>query len=318
MNKLLFLGFFLLLFSSLFSKQRIEIIVNDLGPLSRYQDIFASTEFEVRECDLSRLKKGKISSHVEKIIFMNTPERIKKYPLDKLPKEKMILFMWEPPLWKKKMYSPKINSHFSRVYTWNDDLVDGKTFFKFYYPSKKPMITKIPPFEEKKFCTLINSSFTRYFPGELYSERIKAIRFFEKKEEKFEFYGKNWNAAEYPSYRGEIPDKIIVNKNYKFTICYENCNLPGYISEKIFDCFAAGSIPIYLGAPNIEEYIPKDCFIDWRDFFSLEELYAFLKNMTEGEYEGYLERIRTYLDSEEAQVFSPEYFEEILLRAVMA
>jgi hypothetical protein len=34
-------------------------------------------------------------------------------------------------------------------------------------------------------------------------------------------------------------------EKYKFSICYENArDIPGYITEKIFDCFFAGCVPI--------------------------------------------------------------------------
>lgn len=39
----------------------------------------------------------------------------------------------------------------------------------------------------------------------------------------------------------------------------------GYITEKIFDCFFPGVIPIYWGAENVTDYIPQDTFIDRRN-----------------------------------------------------
>ena len=48
-------------------------------------------------------------------------------------------------------------------------------------------------------------------------------------------------------------------QHYRFYICYENTEgVEDYITEKIFDCFAAGFVPIYWGASNIEKYIPKN------------------------------------------------------------
>ena len=40
-----------------------------------------------------------------------------------------------------------------------------------------------------------------------------------------------------------------------------------------FDAFVAGNIPIYWGADDIEDYIPKNCFIDRRNFSNHEKLY---------------------------------------------
>lgn len=343
-NKLLSRGIFLGIFSlsfPLFSK-RIEIVTNGICQIVHYKAILEKHHHEkdVVECDLSSfrgLKKDrsftgkvlskfssqiKVDPEVEKIIFMNVPASVNRtLHLEKLPREKMVLFMWEPPIRLKKMYSSQIQKCFSKIYTWNDDLIDNETYFKLYYPNRRPMLKNLPSFEEKCFCVMIagaTNDKSKSFPNELYSERIKAIRFFEHKGVDFALYGRNWKRAEYPSYRGSIEDKLEINKYYKFTICYENCEgLPGYITEKIFDCFAAGSIPVYWGASNICNYIPKNCFIDRRDFASLEELHLFLKQMSKETYEEYLNNIRNFLESPASDVFSPEYYEKIVLEAII-
>jgi len=333
-----------LLISSLYAN-RIELVTNGVSDWKKHAKILSKkgSDLELVESDLKGFqgllkhkgwwgtilrkisleypRKIKVDPAISKIIFMNVPTSCnRKYNLHKLPKEKLILFMWEPPIRSRKMYSSKIQNCFSKIYTWNDDLVDNQIYFKFYYPVLQPMIENVPDFEEKKLCTLVCGATTdksRHHPNELYSHRIKAIRFFENcKEEGFAFYGRNWDAHKYPSYQGPISDKIAVIKEYRFTLCYENCrDIPGYITEKIFDCFAAGTIPIYWGANNIEDYIPKQCFIDRRDFANLEQLYAFIKGMKKDEYEIYLQNIKIYLKSEKAALFSEKHFEEIFFDA---
>jgi len=260
-----------------------------------------------------------IGEDVKKIIFYNaTVRHWRNLSLQKLPKDKLILFMWEPPNVLKRMYSKTFHAKFGRIYTWDDTLVDNIRYFKFNYPSLQPMISEVVPFEEKKLCTLVGTNITPKYPSSLYGERVKAIEFFEKiGEEGFEFYGKKWDSSRFKSYRGAIENKTDAVKNYRFSICYENSQGQyGYITEKIFDCFAAGNVPIYWGAPNITDYIPKECFIDRRDFNTLEDLYAFIKNMNKESYEQYLTNIRTYLQSEKAKEFSPEKFMQIFCDAV--
>ena len=257
---------------------------------------------------------------------MNIPNHFYLYYRPRyLPREKMVLFMWEPYIRLRKMYNQNLRDCFSKIYTWDDDLVDGVKYFKFYYPVLRPMIANPVPFEEKKFCTLVAGYVNDpdKYPGkyttELYSERLKALEFFGKVgEEGFEAYGRGWEKAPaYKSFRGACLDKIGVIKRYRFSICYENCrDVKGYISEKIFDCFAAGNVPVYWGASNVTDYIPQDCFIDRRDFATLDDLYLFLKSMTPETYEGYLDRIRTYLVSDAAQLFSEAKFEDIFRDAV--
>ena len=260
-----------------------------------------------------------LDKDTSKVVFFNITGKYRNYfALKMLPKEKMVLFMWEPPSIMKKMYSEKVWSCFAKIYTWDDSLVDNKTFFKFYYPVWQPLTANIPSFEEKKLCTLVSSNRTCRHPNELYSERLKAIEYFEKAGETgFKFYGRGWDEKEHPNYLGPIGNKVAVIKNYRFSICYENIHdIQGYITEKIFDCFAAGNVPVYWGASNIEQYVPMDCFIDRRNFGSLEELHAFLKKMTKQEYEGYLTRIQAFLDSDQAKLFSYENYEKILSEAI--
>lgn len=48
-------------------------------------------------------------------------------------------------------------------------------------------------------------------------------------------------------------DKELYLKNFKFNICAENMNAPYYVTEKLFDAFKSGIIPIYHGANNNPE-----------------------------------------------------------------
>jgi hypothetical protein len=61
------------------------------------------------------------------------------------------------------------------------------------------------------------------------------------------------------------PELIEVFSQYKFILCVENSYHNGYITEKIFNCFLACSIPLYSGAPDIETFIDKDAFINLND-----------------------------------------------------
>ncbi len=250
-------------------------------------------------------------------VFWNLGARIQERDLKGRPKEKMVLFMWEPPTVQKELYDPKIQAHFGKIFTWDDDLVDHRRFFKFHYPALKERIAQIPPFEEKKFCTMIARRLSSKHPKQLYGEREETIRFFEDKPGEFDLYGMYWEKRKYKNYRGPVDDKISVLKNYKYSICYENTrDMKGYISEKIFDCFAAGVVPVYWGASNIGDYIPPNCFIDRRAFKNHQQLYQFLKSISQEEYETYLRNAAEFLRSEKAKLFSSEHFAKTFLQIV--
>ena len=60
--------------------------------------------------------------------------------------------------------------------------------------------------------------------------------------------------------------KITALHNSRFTLACENyLGDPGYVSEKLFDAMAAGSIPIYIGAPGSLPPQLQGVVIDWSD-----------------------------------------------------
>lgn len=265
---------------------------------------------DLKKAAASEQELQKIVENTDWFIFWNLPVHLKRAKLQAIPQKKMILFMWEPPTVEPNLYQLKTHRLFSKIYTWNDDLVDNQKFFKFYYPVLNPLVDERPSFQEKKLCTTIIGRRKSKHPDELYSEREKAIAYFDSLEnEDFEFYGYGWENSGFRKYKGAVEDKIDTLKHYKFALCYENIGrLKGYITEKIFDCFSAGCIPIYLGAANVLDYIPEQCFIDRRKFKNEEALYAYLKGMSEAEYAQRIESIENFLKSEAAQKFSRENF----------
>lgn len=230
--------------------------------------------------------------------------------LNQYTKDKLILFLVEPPTVSSLNYDKKNHEYFSKIYTWLDDLVDNKKYFKYYYPVMNPMIEDTIEFENKKLCTMIACNKISSFENELYSERLRVIQFFENLNiSDFDFYGLWWNFNTFKNYKGPITRKNDYLKNYKFSFCFENTkNIKGYVTEKIFDCFRAGCVPIYWGACNIEDYVPKKCFILKEDFEDYEDLYKFIKNMTKEKYLNYINNIKDFLKSEKAKLFSSQNY----------
>ncbi|KAJ8766625.1 hypothetical protein K2173_001145 [Erythroxylum novogranatense] len=51
-------------------------------------------------------------------------------------------------------------------------------------------------------------------------------------------------------------DKLETLKRYKFSLAFENSNEEDYVTEKFFQSLVAGTIPVVVGAPNIQEFAP--------------------------------------------------------------
>lgn len=151
-----------------------------------------------------------------------------------------------------------------------------------------------------------------------YLERLRAIRYFAPFGD-FDLYGAGWDKrhramrpADYQAavqvYRGPLGDKLPVLARYRFLLCMENTRFPGYLSEKMFDCFYAGCIPVYDGAPDVANDVPPDVFVDARQFRSYAELRQFLVSMDERRAERYLEAAQAFLASPRLEPFSVETF----------
>jgi len=151
---------------------------------------------------------------------------------------------------------------------------------------------------------------------DLYQKRIDVIKHFSSIEG-FDLFGRGWDSkktlkrkefeAVKKCYHGAIDEKYKVMNNYKFSICFENCVFPGYVTEKIFDCFISKTIPIYMGAPDIAEFIPTDTYVDYRNFNTLHELELYLKSMSNDEAEQYFNAAERFLGSSKYKKFSDDY-----------
>jgi hypothetical protein len=179
------------------------------------------------------------------------------------------------------------------------------------------------PFRERRLLVNFSGNKTSAHPGELYSSRKRAIRYFETRwPESFDLYGPGWDGAgeaEFPSWRGVVPHKWEVYPRYRFGLCYENMRgEPGWISEKIFDCMRAGAVPIYLGAPNASSYIDAGAYIDRSAFGGDAELGDFLEAMNESEWQRYRAAAEAFLRSARFAPFLPQAFAATVLAAIGA
>lgn len=233
--------------------------------------------------------------------------------------KKMIYCNAEPPVVNLKN-SPEGYKFWRRFFpyilTWNDAWVDNKIVFKRNIPYYFVECFGDVEFSKRKLLTSVSGNKQSKHPDELYSEREKVISFFENNyPNDFDFYGTGWENKEHPGYKGRIEKKSEIYHQYRFALCFENMkNINGYVTEKILDCLVMGIVPIYAGADDIEAYVPKECFIDYWQFDSLQELADFLQQIEEEDYNKYLEAAKQFLNSEMITEFSGARYAEYIYR----
>ena len=275
------------------------------------KSILAKKGIELATADIHKPKESDI------IIYFDIPK--------KLPNaneiNKSFLILQEVAAVMPKNWDIKKHNYFTKVFTFCDDFIDNKKYFKLN--SCRPFNKKVPIniLKKNKFCAMISGNKISKHPLELYTKRLEAVSWFARNHPNdFDFYGLGWDqkifsgllrpfnrvhlarkffAKKYKTWKGPVKNKFDVLKNYKFAVAFENAkSINGYITgDKIFDPLEAGCIPIYQGAPNITKYVPKNCFIDWEDFGNWEGTFKYMKNLSENEHIDYLDNIKYFIEN---------------------
>ncbi|PRP81354.1 alpha 1,3 fucosyltransferase [Planoprotostelium fungivorum] len=103
-------------------------------------------------------------------------------------------------------------------------------------------------------------------------------------------YGSCLHNTDWPT--GGRGDKPQVMAKYKFYLAFESHEAIDYVTEKLFHPLYMGTVPVYLGAPNVYDFLPSnDSIILYRSFKSTTEFIERIKYLLEHEeeYERHLE-----------------------------
>jgi hypothetical protein len=207
--------------------------------------------------------------------------------------------------------------------------------------------------QDRKFLLMMNANkLPRLSVDELYTARLRAVQFFEQYGE-IDLYGRHWGdmptrvgktrtpfalrnlapplwrlkqrlwpdpmySAAARASRGPAASKSATVAQYRFALCFENSRLKGWITEKLFDCFFAGTVPVYWGAPDVLDWVPAECFIDMRHFDRFADLRAFLHALEPAAERRYRNAAREYVESTRFIPFRVETFVDIIARALSA
>lgn len=103
-----------------------------------------------------------------------------------------------------------------------------------------------------------------------------------------DIYGQGWGDAirKGVSRAGKFHgEKMEILSHYHFNLAFENTNFSYYCTEKIWDPICAHCLPIYYGEDNaIYDDFPRNSFLDYCEFESAEEMFAYIQAMTAAEF----------------------------------
>lgn len=78
---------------------------------------------------------------------------------------------------------------------------------------------------------------------------------------------------------GRVAEKIPFIGRYKFNLALENSVMPGYVTEKLLEPFAAATVPVYWGAEAAKRDFNPEAFVNVNDYATLDSLVAALRRL---------------------------------------
>ena len=250
--------------------------LNDDGPWAIFRDSLISRK------DI--LVTQKFGQKIDALICHGYSKKaISEAHNSKLPKNKMILILWEPPIIHPKLHSDEYLSNFGYIYVPSKEWAKKFNSIYFRWPiGDIDSKLKTSNYKYRKnSAVMIQANKINFCKDENYSLRRILLYNSLKLKQPIILYGTNWNKIpfkeafrafvnfllnfklgysinaikytlhKYPHYEGISKNKFSTLAKYKYSIVIENHN--SYISEKIFDSLNSHCITIYVG-PNLVDY----------------------------------------------------------------
>ncbi len=190
--------------------------------------------------------------------------------IDQVTEPVKIGLILEPPCISRKPYddmkNPDFAAKFKYVLTYNKELLAlGSKFIPYVFGGSwiRPEDWKI--YDKTKNISIICSQ-KREAPGHILRHQV-----IEQFAEKYgiDVYGRGYKPIDY---------KLEALKDYRYTIVIENEMMDGWVTEKLIDAFACGTLPIYYGgATENKMFALRGC-----TFNNMEELAVLLNIMLSG------------------------------------
>jgi len=140
---------------------------------------------------------------------------------------------------------------------YDKELCEKYPKFIYTVTNAAPWVLDRQIFEKTKLVSMISSN-KAMIPG-----HRKRLEFVEKFKGQVDLYGRGFN---------DISCKEDGLRDYMFSIAVENAVYGTYFTEKLTDCFATGTIPIFYGCRGVTEYFNEDGIIFLDDEFDVSSL----------------------------------------------
>ena len=223
--------------------------------------------------------EGNISIHIDNAIFSGVNRDKKNYAW--ISESSSII----PGIINQvKSNITQVEENYELIFTHDQRLLSLSNKMRLTIPNAVPWIKDPKIHEKTKLISMIASN-KRYTQGHRYRHQI-----IEKYKNQLDLFGTGFNRIEKKEYG---------LNNYCFSIAMENDNYPNIFCEKVTDCFATGTIPIFWGTPTIGEFFNENGIITLTDNFKIEDLSTDLYHSKMEYIEDNFERAINLLTSED-------------------
>ncbi len=182
--------------------------------------------------------------------------------LQKVPQEKIIFLLREPPLAeviKRNQLNYQIASQYCGYISGPDEFAPIPEFMPaiWYLRSSFAELNtgKVP--EKQNICSWITSGISR---TENHRKRLSFLRLLQDNHLKFDLYGRN--LPDWSNSLGTVEDKWNAIAPYYYNLAIENyAENDLYVSEKLWDSLLGWCLPIYYGGSAADKLLPKGSFL---------------------------------------------------------
>ena len=150
-----------------------------------------------------------------------------------------------------------VASRVGGILSCDRELCEKYPKFQYALSNAAPWVEDRQIFEKNQLVSMISSN-KSMVPG-----HRKRLEFVNKFKDQVHLYGRGFR---------DLAAKEDGLKDYMFSVAVENAVYDTYFTEKLTDCFATGTIPVFYGCKGVAEYFNEDGIIFLDDEFDVSTL----------------------------------------------
>jgi hypothetical protein len=197
----------------------------------------------------------------------------------------------------------ELEDKFDYILTYYEDLLkrNPNKYIKYVTASTRILEPDRKIYEKTKLCSLLTSA-TTVTPAHIFRHQLAKI-----------IQDNNINITVFGKYYIPFETKLMAHKDFMFSIVIMNSCENNYFTEYLIDCFMCGTIPIFYGCPNLNEYFNTDGILHFTEF---EQIVQILPTLTPELYFSKMDAIKDNFERAKNYVSTDDMVGEILMKII--